>query len=188
MIFSVLFDANVFYPAPLRDLLIELAYTGLFKAWWTKEIDEEWLRNLLKNRPDLSEAKLRNTISMMHQAVPDCLVTDYQDLIPSLTLPDKNDRHVLAAAIKSHSQVIVTHNLKDFPPSSLQKYNIEALSPDDFLMHQIDLHKSAVIVSLRSCRKRLKNPPKTIEEYLQTLEAQGLIKFVAEAREFGHIL
>ena len=121
----------------------------------------------------------------MNRAVPDCLVENYEPFIDVLELPDPDDRHVLAAAIKSHSQVIVTNNLKDFPSEYLAKYDIEAQSPDDFLLHQLDLHKGAVIASLRECRECLKNPPKTVEEFLETLESQGLIKFVAAVKEFS---
>lgn len=186
--FGVFFDANVFYPAPLRDVLIQLATTGLFKAWWSHQIHEEWIRNLVINRPDISEEKLWQIAEHMNRAVPDCLVENYESLIQSLELPDQNDRHVLAAAIKSHSQVIVTNNLKDFPSDSLASYDIEAQSPDEFLFHQLDLHKGAVIASLRECRERLKNPPKNVDEFLETLESQGLIKFVAAIQEFKESL
>ena len=167
---------------------MQLATTGLFKAWWSHQIHEEWVRNLAKKRPDIPEEKLWSIAETMNRAVPDCLVENYQGFIDSLKLPDPDDRHVLAAAIKSHSRVIVTNNLKDFPSEYLEKYGIEAQSPDDFLLYQLDLHKGAVIASLRECRKRLKNPPKTVAEYLGTLESQGLIKFVAALSEFRSLL
>ena len=185
MRFGVLFDANVFYPAPLRDLLIQLATSGIFKAWWTEQIHDEWIRNLLINRPEIPADKLRHVAELMNRAVPDCLVTDYESLIPYLVLPDPDDRHVLAAAIKSHTQVIVTNNLKDFPAQSLNPFDIRVQSPDAFLLHQFDLHRGAVIASLGHCRSRLKNPARTVEEYLETLESLGLNRFVAAVQEFG---
>ena len=114
MRYTVIFDACVLYPAPLRDILLRLATTGLFTAKWTDQIHDEWIRNAVKKRPELKD-KLPRTRELMNRAVPDSLVTGYEFLIESLELPDSNDRHVLAAAIRSGAQAIVTFNLKDFP-------------------------------------------------------------------------
>jgi hypothetical protein len=99
--FIVLYDACVLYPAPLRDLLMHLALTDLFRAKWINSIHEEWIRNVLAKRPDLQSAQLYRTRDLMNAHVRDCLVSGYEDLIPALSLPDQNDRHVLAAAIAS---------------------------------------------------------------------------------------
>jgi len=104
--FIVLYDACVLYPAPLRDLLMSVAMTNQFRARWTSEIHDEWTRNLLKNREDLSEEQLKRTVELMNLAVPDCLVENYEGYINSLELPDPNDRHVLAAAIKCQADVL----------------------------------------------------------------------------------
>ena len=71
MRFVVLLDACVLYPAPLRDLLLRLATTGLFAAKWTDEIHDEWTRNLLSNRPELEE-QITRTRALIDNAVPDC--------------------------------------------------------------------------------------------------------------------
>lgn len=73
--FTAIYDACVLYPAPLRDFLMELALTDLFKARWTDEIHDEWIRNVLKNRSDLTIEKLTRTKNRMNTAVRDCLVT-----------------------------------------------------------------------------------------------------------------
>lgn len=109
--FFVLYDACVLYPAPLRDLLMHLALTGLYRAKWTNEIHDEWIRNVLVNRKDLDRKTLEKTRLLMNSHVRDCLVEGYQKLIPMLSLPDPDDRHVLAAAIHSKCSVIVTYNL-----------------------------------------------------------------------------
>jgi PIN domain len=70
----------------------------------------------------------------MNAHVRDCLVTGYEDLIPALDLPDPDDRHVLAAAIRGRADVIVTCNLADFQADQLAHYGIEARHPDDFLL------------------------------------------------------
>jgi hypothetical protein len=96
-----LLDASVLYPAPLRDLLMHLAQTTLFNARWSNLIHDEWTRNVLEDRPDLSAAQISRTRALMDAHVDGALVTDFEDLIPTLNLPDPDDRHVLAAAIRS---------------------------------------------------------------------------------------
>ena len=129
----VLYDACVLYPAPLRDLLMQLALADLFQARWTDEIHDEWTRNVLADRPDITPASLARCRRLMDEHVPDCLVTGYEPLIPTLTLPDPDDRHVLAAAIHGGAELIVTFNLGDFPASVLEPYDIEAVHPDEFI-------------------------------------------------------
>lgn len=150
--FVALFDSCVLYPAPLRDLLLRLALTDLFRARWTDAIHDEWIRNLLKNRPDLDEQKLARTRKLMNDAVPDCLVTGYEGPIDGLYLPDPNDRHILAAAIRCQAGVIVTYNTSDFPETSLAPFGIEAQHPDDFVAHLFDLDPGAVCSAVRDQR------------------------------------
>src|SRR3954467_1188927 len=109
---TALYDANVLYPAPLRDLLVRLATKGLFQARWTARIQEEWISNLLLNRPEITRDQLERTRRLMERAVPGCLVTGYEPLVESMNLPDPNDRHVLAAAVCGRADVIVTRNLR----------------------------------------------------------------------------
>lgn len=97
--FTVIYDACVLYPAPLRDLLMRLALTDLYRARWTDMIHDEWTRNVLKQRPDLKAEDLQRTRSLMNSHVRDSLVTGFEHLIPSVELPDADDRHVVAAAI-----------------------------------------------------------------------------------------
>jgi len=121
------------YPAPLRDLLIELAAMGLFRAKWTERIHDEWIDALLRSREDLKRSDLDRTRELMNEHVKDCLVWNYEALIPSISCPDENDRHVIAAAIKGGCSAIVTFNLKHFPAQVLQNYDMEALHPDEFV-------------------------------------------------------
>ena len=186
--FSAVYDACVLYPAPLRDLLLQLALTGLYRAHWTDDIHDEWTRNVLKNRKDLTQTQLQRTRELMDSNVRDCLVTGYESLIPSLQLPDENDRHVLAAAIRAGADVIVTYNLKDFPPASLDEFGIEAQHPDEFIIHLIDLAPSKVCGAAKTIRARLRNPPRTVNEYLDVLEQNQLPETVAKFREFEELL
>ena len=124
--FTVLVDACVLYPAPLRDLVMHLALADLFRAKWTDRIHEEWIANVLANRPDLSRGQLDRTRMLMDSHVRDALVTGYEPLIDTLALPDRGDRHVLAAAVRCNADLILTFNLRDFPPEVLEPFGIEA--------------------------------------------------------------
>jgi predicted nucleic acid-binding protein len=186
--FTAIYDACVLYPAPLRDLLMHLALTDLFRAKWTDAIHDEWIRSVLKDRPDLTREQLERTRALMNLHVRDCLVTNYEDLIPSLTLPDPDDRHVLAAAIRGRADVIVTFNLSDFPPDALARSGIEAQHPDDFVVHLLDLAPGSVCAAVKRQRESLRNPPKSAEELLATFESQGLPQTVARLRAFIDLL
>ena len=186
--FTALYDACVLYPAPLRDLLMHVAVTDLYRAKWTNAIHDEWIRNVLKNRPDLKLEQLQRTRDLMNTHVRDCLVTGYESLIEAVTLPDPDDRHVLAAAIRAGADLIVTFNLKDFPEEALKPYGIEAQHPDDFLMFQLDLAPNIVCAAAKRHRASLKNPPKDVEEYLVTLEAQGLVQTVTGLSKFTELI
>lgn len=124
----------------------------------------------------------------MNQAVPDCLVTGYESLIPGLALPDPDDRHVLAAAILAGAQLSVTFNLRDFPSDYLRTFGIEAVHPDEFIVQQFELHSAAVIAVARRHRASLGNPPKNAEEYLDTLAVQGLVVTVDRLRAYQELL
>lgn len=187
MRFVVVFDACVLYPAPLRDFLMRLAVTELFAAKWTEAIHGEWTRNLLVERPELADA-VQRTRELMDRAVPDCLVEGYEPIVEGLQLPDPDDRHVLAAAICAGAQTIVTFNLKDFPSDALEPYGIEAIDPDAFVLQQADLHEAALVAAARDHRASLVNPPKDVDEYLDTLSAQGLVATADRLRDFAEVI
>ncbi|MEX2142492.1 MAG: PIN domain-containing protein [Pirellulales bacterium] len=186
--FTAVYDACVLYPAPLRDLLMHLALTDLFRAKWTDVIHDQWIRNVLKDRPDLTAEQLERTRTLMNAHVRDCLVSNYEDLIPTVVLPDPDDRHVLAAAIRADADVIVTYNLTDFPRSALDKYGIEAQHPDEFITHLLRLAPTVVCAAVKRQRENLKNPPKTVEELLEAFERQSLSHTVASLRDYGKLL
>lgn len=179
--FTVIYDACVLFPAPLRDLLMRLALTDLYRARWTDRIDE-WTRNVLRQRPDLKAEDLQRTRALMNQHVRDSLVTGYEYLETSIELPDRDDRHVVAAAIQGGASLIVTFNLKDFPAQQLQRYGLVAQHPDDFIFDLLDLQPAKVCEAAARHRRSLKNPPKTVDEYLDTLLKQQLTQTVSALR------
>lgn len=174
--FTAILDANVLYPAPLRDFLLTLADVNLYRPKWSQTIQGEWVRNLLLKRPDLNHKSLQRTCDAMNAAFPDATVTNYSEIMSGLILPDFDDRHVLAAAIKCNADVIVTFNLKDFPVNYLKAYDIEPQHPDDFIMNIIHLDEATALQALTNQIKRLKNPSKSTIEVLDTLENGGLVK------------
>src|ERR1019366_2112664 len=120
----------------------------------------------------------------MDQHAVDALLTGYQDLIPGLQLPDPDDRHVLAAAIRGHADVIVTMNLRDFPADTIGPFGIDAQHPDEFILYFFDLAPGLVVAGAENHRQSMQNPPKTVSEYLETLEWQGLTQTVSTLREY----
>jgi predicted nucleic acid-binding protein len=161
---------------------------GLVRARWTQTIHDEWIRNVLKGNPHISPQRLERTRTLMNEAVRDCLVTGYEDLVGSLTLPDPDDRHVLAAAIRAGAEVIVTYNLTDFPAETLARFDIEAQHPDDFLAGLLDLTPGTVCAAVKRQRESLRSPPATVEELLNTFEGLGLTQAVARLRGFVDLL
>ena len=180
---DVVYDACVLYSAALRDFLLDIAAVGLVYPHWSNYIHEEWMRSLLRNRPDVNRKSLERTRRRMDAKFKNSLTKGYEPLIPTLLLPDSNDRHVLAVAIYAKAQNIVTFNLGDFPKEILQPYGIEAVVPDEFMLRLIQTKPSRVLQAVRNHRLDLTRPPKTVVEYLATLKKQGLPKTVAFLRE-----
>ena len=175
---SALLDANVLYPAPVRDLLLRIAEEDLFKPFWSEEIQQEWRRNLLKNRLDLNPTNLDWTIHQMNQAFPDASIEGYEDRIENLSLKDPDDRHVLAAALTANVDYLVTANLKDFQTPTLQLEEIQVIHPDAFVCQLIAQNKDAVCKCFEKLVLSLKNPPQSKTDVLSTLKKCGLVESV----------
>ena len=186
---TAILDACVLYPATLRDLLLSLARDGLFHARWTERIQDEWVRNLLKRRPELQEAALRRTCELMARAVPDSVVQGWERIETSLVgLPDADDRHVLAAAICGHADAIVTFNLSDFPATALHPYGIELQHPDDFVLNQLDLNPIAALKSIKAMRSRWRNPQLTAASLVEAIEKLQMPLVAARLREVADLI
>jgi len=173
MAFVVVYDACVLYPSHLRDLLVRLANAGIVQAKWSERIVDEAISAILRDRPFLDD-KLKRTRDLLLDAAPDCLVSGHEGLIDALELPDPDDRHVLAVAIRAHAQVIVTLNVRDFPPSALEPYAIEAQSPDEFVLNLLDLWRPKVDAVIDQMLGALTKPPLDRGELLDILARDGL--------------
>lgn len=169
--FIAVLDACVLYPVPIRDLLLSLAAAGLYQPKWSALIQEKWSRNLLTSRVELIATQLQRTATMMNMAFPDADVKDYEVSIPTLTLPD---HHVLAAALWSQADVIVTTNLKDFPVAYLRTLDVEVQHLDEFISNLVDLNPAKALEAFRQQVAQLKNPPIAAAQVLDNLRKSSL--------------
>ena len=170
----ILVDACVLYSACCRDILIQCDIDGHLRLRWTKLILAETQHSLLRRRPDLNSAQIRRTFKLMNQACPDALqISDKQPHL-QLNLPDPDDNHILAAAINTNSEIILTFNLKDFPSGILNQYKIKAQNPDDWLSKFYQSKPNDLLFSLEKCRTRLSFPPLNFREYKSELKKSGL--------------
>lgn len=145
--FIVVLDTCVLAPMPLCDTLLRLAEEPAFymPRWSAGILDE--LRRVLR-RMEYSESQADRRITAMQAAFEDACVTGYAELIPSMG-NDEKDRHVLAAAVRTGAHEILTENVKHFPEESLDPYNVEVLTPDQFLVHQFHLNRELLEEKLR---------------------------------------
>ncbi len=171
--FTVVLDTNVIYPIIIRDLLFWFAYYELYIPKWSEHIFDEWKRVMIDK--GISEEEANKRIEKANSAFPDALVRNYKGLIKYLDLPDEDDRHVLAVAIKANADMIVTNNLKDFPYEYLNTFNLSAKSADEFLTHLIDLNQMQAIVAFNDMVVNRKNPRVNQYEILNQLRNAGLI-------------
>lgn len=168
------------YPAPLRDLLLELALADFYRAKWSDAVHDEWIHALLLRRPDITATRLKRTRRLMDAHVRDAVVSGFEELIPGIRLPDPDDRHVVAAAMRGEADMIVTANLKDFPASVLAPRGLEAQHPDTFLAHLCRESPSRFLEALERIRVRLRNPPVSHEQHLDALRRTDLDATVEE--------
>ncbi|QTN26945.1 PIN domain-containing protein [Rhodoferax sp. AJA081-3] len=180
--YTAILDACVLYPRLQRDVLLSLAHADLYTARWTVEIEREWTKALLKNKPG-TEASIAHAVEHMRAAIPDCLVVEYEAFIPSIELPDPNDRHVLAAAIRGNADAIVTSNTKDFPLSVLTRFDIELQTPDQFVRNQIMLNPPKALAAIKKMRVRWNRPEITAAQMVDLFERRELPQTAAHLKD-----
>lgn len=170
--FTVVLDTNVIYPLGIRDLLFWFAHFELYTVKWSEHIFDEWKRIMMRQGVSIEEATRR--VERAKLAFPDAQVHNYQSLVEYLTLPDKNDCHVMAAAIKANANLIVTNNLKDFPTDYLATFGLNAKTADDFLTDIIDLNHEQAVAAFREMVLCRKNPKQDEFTALSSLRRSGL--------------
>ncbi len=172
--FTAVLDTNVIIPLTTRDILFWFAHYDLFTPKWSKHIFDEWI-HLMEGR-QIDQDEIRKRVNTANMAFPDALVRNYETLIETIDLPDTNDRHVLAAAIKTNADLIVTNNLKDFPEDYLDSFGLYAKSADDFLIDTIDLNQEIALLAFRKMVLNRKSPDMDEYEVLDLLRKSQLEK------------
>jgi hypothetical protein len=171
------YDACVLYPFHLRNLLVQLGVERLAEPRWTDEIHDEWIRNLVRNVPAQSAELLTLTRDLMNRVVPTANVTGYAHLIPAIELPDRDDRHVVAAGIAAGASILVTWNLRDFPAAELRKHGLRKLSPDAFLMEIYDATPKMMAAAVANARSNLRKSAISAADFVEALRRQKLKRF-----------
>jgi hypothetical protein len=154
----------------------------------SEAIHDEWTRSVLADRPDIKPEQLGRTRSLMNLQARDALVEGYESLISTLSLPDPDDRHVLAAAVHAGASAIITFNLTDFPAERLAPYGVQAQHPDELVCQLIDEAPALACAAAKRQRESLKKPPKSAEEYLAVLGRVGLPKAAEKLRSFSGLI
>jgi len=174
--YQVILDACVLVNAALRDTLLRLAEPPhLYLPRWSKDIILETMRTL-ETKLGLTPAQTTHLVGQLKTFFEEAWVEGYEPLIPAMT-NDPKDRHILAAAVRTGAQTIVTFNLKDFPDAALAPWNVEAQSPDDFLVHQYHLNPETVVQKLNEQAARRGGVNRLLEIHAKTApEFVGLIR------------
>ncbi len=178
--FAALLDACVLVPVALTDTLLRLAEYELYRPLWSARILEEAQRAVTAIHPEVDPERIHRRFRQMDAAFPDASLDGWQPLQGSLELPDRDDRHVLAAAIAGRADVIVTANVRDFPAEILRDYGLEALSPDQFLLDHLDLAPGLVIRAVREQAEATRQPALTAGALVGILDRCGVPQFAAE--------
>lgn len=180
--FTCVLDTNVIYPIDVRDLLFWFARFDLYTPKWSKHIFDEWAE--VMQRKGLSDEEISKRTNRANLAFPDALVENYEPLINGLALPDEKDNHVLAAAIKTNANLIVTNNLQDFPNDYLSKFGLEAKNTDDFITDTIDLNPDQAVKAFRRLVLNRRNPALNEYQVLEIFRKRGL----ADSADYLHSL
>lgn len=176
--FTVFIDANVFFGARLRSLVLFMAQSKMFRARWTERVHDEWMRNVAEKRT-IDMSQLEKIRACMDRSVLNCLVTGYEPLEQSFHLPDPDDRHILAAAVKSGADLILTFNAKDFPKDLVEPLGIEICDPDEFLLDLFNISEDLFIEHVKADFHHYKAPPLTFDAYIEALRKADVPKTAA---------
>ncbi|MGF6307078.1 putative nucleic acid-binding protein [Bradyrhizobium sp. i1.8.4] len=170
------FDACILYPFHLRNIVVQAAVDRLVEARWTDAIHDEWIRSLTTDVPAIPIERLQITRRLMNDALPAATVGGYEKHIPTVTLPDPDDRHVVAAAIAAKASLILTWNLRHFPENELKKFSLRRMNPDDFLSELFNKVPDLVIGSLANARRNLSKTRVAASDFIAILKGQKLVQ------------
>lgn len=185
--FTAFVDACTLAGVLRRNLLLSLAEAEFFRVRWSRPVLDETERAIVKmlTGRQIADAdqRAKRSIAGMEAAFEDAMVADFDAFMCVCEgLPDPGDAHVVAAALKTQAAVIVTENVKHFPPAIIGPLNIDVRSADDFLADTIALDSGKAVAAVRRMRERFKKPELSAERLLMDMEANGLTEAVDELR------
>lgn len=175
--YAAILDACVLVPIALADTLLRTAEKGLYRPLWSGRILDEAQQAVEEIHPGIDVHK---RFTDMREAFDDALVTGWEGLEAGITLPDEDDRHVVAAAIRAGAQAIVTFNVRDFPTATLGPLGLDVIAPDAFLLDQLDLSPATVMQVVREQATHTTRPRLTPEELAGLLGRAGVPEFADE--------
>lgn len=175
--FTAFLDACVLVPIAPCDTLLRMADCGAFRPVWSERVEEEALRALCEIHPHIDPSRFHSRFRSMNEAFEDARVAGWEPLVDGLELPDPDDRHVLAAALRGRADVLVTENVRDFPATVLSPLGLEAVRLDEFLLTQLDLNVPATVQIVSDQALAMGRPPVTEEQLLRRLARSGAPRF-----------
>ncbi|WP_348273563.1 PIN domain-containing protein [Rhodococcus sp. ZPP] len=190
-VFAAVLDTCVLWPSLQRDFLLSMAVEGLYRPLWSEVIlDELEFHEAAKlERRGHSAAAAQATgarlVGTMREHFDDALVTGWEPLEGTFSLPDSDDEHVVAAAVVGGAGVIVTLNRRDFPPARIPGH-IQVVSPAEFAADTVSVLPTAAARAVEMLATRLARPPMTVDEVLDQLVARyGMDDAVTLLRDRG---
>ncbi len=188
-LYTALLDANILYPAGIRDILFRIATHDLCDLKWSPDIRRELMSTFRKLRSDSEYTRFsRHTLPLIDKFLQKGLIKEYDHIVGDVEGINDKDIHVVAAAIRGNCSIILTNNIRHFPAQELENYDITAMTPDEFLVPILQSQPGEFCVAVRNHRTSLSRPPYSIDEYLIKLETDGLIKTSRELRYFAPFL
>lgn len=178
--YTALLDACVLVPIALADTLLRVAERELYRPLWSERILTEAADAVLEIHPDLPADVVAKRFAAMNDTFNDAPVQGWEVFEEAIALPDSDDRHVVAAAMRGRADAIVTANVRDFPEETLAPLEIAVVHPDDFLLDQLDLAPRVVLEVLREQAAHTRNPPLTPTDLLARLGRAGVPGFADE--------
>ena len=179
----VLLDANILFAAPLRNIVLAFALAGLIRPYWSAMIQDEWTRARRRQDPRLKEERVVLLRALIDHLLPDAPIAGFQHRIEALRLRDRNDRHVLAAALEGDVALIATRNRKDFRPRDLAPLGVQAVDPDEVIGPAAAADPARALWAVRVHRAALGQPG--LARYHLTLRRERLHRLIRVIRSDG---
>lgn len=173
-------DACVLVPIALADTLLRVAERELYRPLWSERILNEAADAILEIHPELESSDVSKRFGAMKNTFKEASVEGWEIFQELIALPDPDDCHVVAAAVRGQADAIVTANLRDFPEETLAPLDIAVVSPDVFLLDQLDLAPRVVLDVLLEQAAYTLNPALTPTDLIARLDRAGVPAFADE--------